>query len=423
MVIHKFGGASIQSVERIKQVAEIIKAQPADETLVVISAMGKTTNALEKIAEAFFDGRKDDAIRLFEQLKNQHLTMAKYLLVLQYNACEARLMDFFTEVEWLLHDKPVRDFDYYYDQIVCCGELLSSSILSYYLLEEKIPNTWVDVRDIFRTDNRFREANLDWEVAGQQIEEHIQPLLKNNGLIITQGFIGSTADNESTTFGREGSDYSAAIFANLLNAQSQTVWKDVPSIMSADPKVFPNAIELYHLNYNEIIEMAYYGAQVIHPKTIKPLFEKQIPLLVKCFLDPSLPGTIINHKLVKNLPPITILKKNQVLMVFQAKDYSFVGEHAVGHLYQQMEKLHLKPNMTQIGAIQFRALYDDDRDDRIEALAHEAAEVFDIELRKGLNMLTIRHYNQETIDLLLAGKQLLLTQKTAETIQVIYFEE
>jgi aspartate kinase len=419
MLVFKFGGASINSIDRIQNVGAIIRQNQSENILIIISAMGKTTNGLEKVAEAFYDRRTQDALGLFEQVKNQHLTTAKYLLVKEYNRCEAKLNDFFTEVEWLLHDKPVRGYDYYYDQIVCCGELLSTCIMSAFLGEIGIKNNWLDVRDVLRTDDNFRDAGIDWDYTETMVEEKVVPLFEQASIVITQGFIGSTSDNESTTLGREGSDYSAAIFANLLNAKSQTIWKDVPSVMNADPKQFDDAVPMPQLSYDEVIEMAYYGAQVIHPKTIKPLYEKNIPLLVKCFLDASLPGTVISKAPVKDLPPVIILKEKQVLINFRSKDYSFVGEHAVAKLYQVMEQLHLKPNMTQSGAISFTALFDD-RDEKLQQLAATAEEIFDVQFRRDLTLLTIRHFNEAITGKLLEGKTPVVTQKTKETVQVVY---
>jgi aspartate kinase len=419
MLVFKFGGASISSVDRIKSVASILGEYSSQKIFIIISAMGKTTNALEKVAEAFYANQKEAALTLFEQVKNQHLTTAKYLLVKEYNKCEARLNDFFTEVEWLLHDKPLRSYDYYYDQIVCCGELLSTCIVSHFLNKSGIDNTWIDVRDVLRTDDDFRDATIDWQYSSARVNKKVKPLFNHNSIVITQGFIGSTQDNESTTLGREGSDYSAAIFANLLDAESQTIWKDVPSVMNADPKLFPDAVTMPALSYEEVIEMAYYGAQVIHPKTIKPLFEKKIPLLVKCFLDTSLPGTVISNTPVKNLPPVIIQKQNQVLMHFKSKDYSFAGEHVVARLFEMMEALHLKPNMTQLGAITWTGIFDD-RAERIQQLALDAEALFDVQLQKGLTILTVRHYTKETIEKLLNGKQPLLSQRTLETAQLVY---
>ena len=418
MEVFKFGGASVNSVERIKNLGNILRQFPSEKMVVVISAMGKTTNALEKVVEAFYNGKKEEALRSFEQVKQQHLTTAKYLLVTHYLACEEQLKDFFTEAEWLLHDKPVRGFDYYYDQVVCVGELISTAIISSYLNEIGIANKWIDVRDIIRTDDNFRDANVDWAITEEKIKAGIVTGFDNCNIVLTQGFIGSTDENESTTLGREGSDYTAAIFANLLNAEQLTIWKDVESVMNADPKQFPDAQPIHELNYNEVIEMAYYGAQVIHPKTIKPLQNKNISLYVRCFLDPSLRGTVINNKPLKKLQPIIVLKEKQVMLEMRSKDFSFVGEHHVGQLYQLFEKLKIKPNLTQNAAISFVAVLDD-RQEKIEQLALEASSIFDVQVKKGLSLVTIRHYNKELFEKLSGGKNILLRQQTPETIQVL----
>jgi aspartate kinase len=418
MKVFKFGGASVNSVDRVKNTGEILKQYSGEKLLVVISAMGKTTNALEKVVEAFYANRKDDALALFEQVKQQHLTTAKYLLVTHYLACEAQLKDFFTEVEWLLHDTPVREFDYYYDQVVCAGELLSTSIVSHYLNEAGIPNKWMDVRDIFRTDDNFRDATIDWNYTSGKVNDTVKPALAGVDIVLTQGYIGSTDENESTTLGREGSDYTAAVFANMLEAENLTIWKDVESVMNADPKKFPEAQPLPELNYNEVIEMAYYGAQVIHPKTIKPLQNKSIPLFVKCFLDPSLPGTIIHNQHLKQLPPVIVLKEKQVMLQLNSKDFSFVGEHHVGQLYHLFEKIKIKPNLTQNGAISFVCVVDD-QGEKTERLAIEAAAIFDTQIMKDLSLLTIRHYTGDSLEKLTAGKTILLKQQTPDTVQVL----
>lgn len=419
MLVYKFGGASVSTIVNIRNAGEIIRTQPNNHhVLTVVSAIGKTTNALENVAHAYYNQNTQQALDLFEVIKQQHLSIAKDLLVNERINCENQLLDFFTEVEWLLHDTPVRHFDYYYDQIVCIGELLSTSIFSHYLTEAGIENTWIDVRDILRTNDNFREAVLDWEYSVLQIEQQILPLFQKSKIVITQGFIGSTTDNESTTFGREGSDYTGAIFANLLNAESLTIWKDVPSVMNADPKQFDFATSLPVLSYDEVIEMAFYGAQIIHPKTIKPIHDKDIPLLVKCFLDPALPGTVISKIKTKIDTPVVILKENQALIKFQSKSYDFVGEQAVSELYQLMKKLFIKPNMTQIGAINFTAVYDN-ISDKVQQLALEADHLFDVQIINNLQMLTIRHYNPEIIETLTANKDILLIQKTTETIQLL----
>lgn len=432
MKVFKFGGASVNSVERIQNLAGIVKQYQQAPLVIIISAMGKTTNALEKVAEAFFDGKKEEALQLFHVIRNNHINTSKYLLVTRFNECLAQLTDFFTEIEWLLHDKPVREYDYYYDQIVCVGELLSTCIISHYLNETGITNQWLDVRDILRTDNNFRDAGVDWETSEERIKMAVGRGLamdsdKNASVIkhlssniyITQGFIGCTDDNESTTLGREGSDYTAAVFANILNAESLSIWKDVEGVMNADPRQFPDAQLIAELSYTEVIEMAYYGAQVIHPKTIKPLQNKQIPLYVKCFVDPALPGTIIHQRNSKDLPPIIVIKQNQALLHLNSQDFSFVEDEPMSVLYKIFGKVKLRPNLIQTGAINVQVCLDY-RTDKVEHLALEAATVFDVQVEKDLNLLTIRHYNKDIVEELTAGKNIILTQRTKETIQVVY---
>ncbi|TDO28121.1 aspartate kinase [Sediminibacterium goheungense] len=419
MKVFKFGGASVNSVERIKNLTGIVKQYQGEQLVIIISAMGKTTNALEKVVEAFYAGKKEEALQLFEIIKNQHLTTAKYLLVTHYNACAAQLNDFFTEVEWLLHDKPVREFDYYYDQVVCAGELLSTCIISHYLNQEKIPNQWADVRDIIRTDDHFRDAGIDWHYTTEKATQCWASVTASHNILITQGFIGSTDENESTTLGREGSDYTAALFANILNAESVTIWKDVEGVMNADPKKFPDAQLISELNFNEVIEMAFYGAQVIHPKTIKPLQNKGIPMYVKCFLDPSLPGTVIHKKNVKNLPPIIVVKENQLLVHLNSRDFSFMGEAPMQQLYSIFAEARVRPNLIQTGAIGVQICMDD-KQDKTEQFASMASTLFDVQLEKNLQLLTIRHYNEPLVATMLEGKEVILTQKTKETVQIIF---
>jgi aspartate kinase len=418
MKVYKFGGASINSIERIRNTGGIIQSAAGEKILVVVSAMGKTTNALEKVTEAFFEGRKDEALELFRLVKQSHLDTLKYLVTVNWQAAENQLKDFFTEIEWLLHDKPVRNYDYYYDQVVCCGELFSSSILFHYLAEKKLNVTWTDVRDILRTDDNFRDAAIDWEYSKQRMEAAVEPLFKNHDIVITQGFIGATDENESTTLGREGSDYTAAIFAYIMNGESVTIWKDVDAVMSADPKKYPAASIIPVLSFTEVIEMAYYGAQVIHPKTIKPLQNKNIPLMVKSFLDPSLPGTLISKENVKSLPPIIVHKEQQVLIHFKSKDFSFVEDKPVQQLHDLFNLVKIKPNLSQNTAISLLCCFDD-HVEKIDQLAVAASMIFDVDLEKNLTLLTIRHYDEETISKLTANRKVLLEQKTVETVQVL----
>src|SRR4051812_35458145 len=414
MQVFKFGGASVNSVERIKNLADILLRYKSENILVVISAMGKTTNALEKVVEAFTGGDKQKALQLFEQVKREHVTIARELILKPVD----QLANFFTEVEWLLHDKPVREFDYYYDQVVCIGELLSTIIVSDYLNEIGITNQWVDVRDIFRTDDNFRDANIDLIFTQGKVDTVIKPLFDKSKIVITQGFIGSTDENESTSLGREGSDYTAAIFANMLNASAQTIWKDVKGVMNADPKQFPEATYISELNYNEVIEMAYYGAQVIHPKTIKPLQNKGIPLYVKCFLDPASAGTIIHNQSVNHLPAIIVVKEKQVLLQLNSQDFSFVGEKPISRLYDILHEIKIKPNLLQTGAVSI-LLCLDDVPEKIEKVAFSASSIFEVEVDKGLSLLTIRHYNEQLVNDMTKNKKVMLRQQSPDTIQLL----
>jgi aspartate kinase len=421
MKIFKFGGASINSFERIQNVGNILSHYENEKILIVISAMGKITNALEKVTEAFYAGRNEEALLLFEKIKDKHVSLIKYAVTQQWEAATNALLNFYTEVEWLLHDKPVRDFNYYYDQIVCAGELLSSTIVSFYLNEEKIKNKWIDVRDLLRTDDNFRDAVVDWEVTKKNTEEKLLPLFEETNIVITQGFIGSTDENESTTLGREGSDYTAAVFGNLLNAENITIWKDVEGVMNADPKEFKDAATITELSYKEVIEMAYYGAQVIHPKTIKPLQNKNIPLYVKSFLDMQVAGTAITNKNPHDLPPIIVYKRNQVLITLESKDFSFVEGEPINKLYEILNHVKIKPNLTQNAAISLFICVDDN-DEKISEFAVLCADFFDVQLEKNLTLLTIRHYTGEYVKKLTEEKKIVLQQKTLDTIQVLMRE-
>jgi aspartate kinase len=418
MKVFKFGGASVNNVERIRNVRAILQSFSDEKIFIVVSAIGKTTNALEKVAEAFYQDGNARALELFAAIKDSHLDMARQLIGETATDTENALKDVFTEVEWLIHDRPVREFNYYYDQIVCCGELLSSIILSGYLNHAGVSNNWIDVRDVLRTDNNFRDAAIDWSYTAQKTAEDILPLFGERNIVVSQGFIGATSENESTTLGREGSDYTAAVFANLLAAESLTIWKDVEGVMNADPKAFPNAVFIRELNYDEVIEMAYYGAQVIHPKTIKPLQNKQIPLYVKCFLDPALPGTVIHNRSLKNLPPIIVLKGQQALLHLHTKDFSFIGEKPIAELYNLLAEIRIKPNLIQTGAVSVHVCIDDAQT-KVEQLGEMAMQNFDVHIERELTMITIRHYTNEVIAEMTGKKNVRLRQQTPETAQFI----
>lgn len=419
MKVFKFGGASLETIERIQQVGKILQAYPEDKLLIVISAMGKTTNELENVAKNFYMRKREIASQLLYNIEQFHLQVAESLLGTPEHPLFIQLQQFFTEAEWTLGEKPLRSYDYYYDQIVGLGELLSTAIVSAYFNHVGITNVWLDVRDVFRTDDNFRDANIDWEVTERQVNEKVLPLFNAVDLVITQGFIGSTDQNESVTLGREGSDYSAAVFANLLNAESQTIWKDVEGLKNADPKLFPNTINIPEIGFNEVIEMAYYGAQVIHPKTIKPLQNKQIPLYVKCFLDKDLPGTVIKGDADGGkLPPLIILKKNQVLITITSRAYDFITEDKISDIYEIFHDKKVKINLTQNAAISFSCCIDNNPE-KIELLIKALHEGFKISYNEGLELLTVRHFKNGLLEELTKGRKILLEQRSDKTVQLI----
>lgn len=420
MKVFKFGGASLESVERIRQVAQIVQSFPDEKLLIVISAMAKTTNELEKVAESFFLRKREIAAQLLFNIEQHHINVAESLLGTREHPLFTQLQQFFTEAEWTLGEKPLRTYDYYYDQLVGLGELLSTAIVSAFFNSIGLNNTWLDVRDVFRTDDNFRDANIDWVYTQRQVTEKVAPLFEKISIVITQGFIGATDQNESVTLGREGSDYSAAVFANMLDAESQTIWKDVEGLKNADPKLFPNTVNIPEISYGEVIEMAYYGAQVIHPKTIKPLQNKQIPLLVKCFLDKNLPGTVIKETAdVRQLPPIIVLKKNQVLLNITSKDYSFITEDKISDIYEIFHALKVKINLMQNGAINFSCCIDNNPE-KIELLIKTLHQQFKIVYNEGLELLTVRYYQTNLLEELSDGHTILLEQRSPATIQRLW---
>lgn len=419
MKVFKFGGASLETIERIQQVGKILQSFPEDKLLIVISAMGKTTNELENVAKNFYMRKREIASQLLYNIEQYHLQVAENLLGTKEHPLFIQLQQFFTEAEWTLGEKPLRTYDYYYDQIVGLGELLSTAIVSAYFNQIGITNVWLDVRDVFRTDDNFRDANIDWEVTQRQVNEKVLPIFNAVDLVIAQGFIGSTDQNESVTLGREGSDYSAAVFANLLNAESQTIWKDVEGLKNADPKLFPNTINIPEIGFNEVIEMAYYGAQVIHPKTIKPLQNKQIPLYVKCFLDKELPGTVIKGDADgRKLPPLIILKKNQVLITITSRAYDFITEDKISDIYEIFHDKKVKINLTQNAAISFSCCIDNNPE-KIELLIKALHGNFKISYNEGLELLTVRHFKNGLLEELTKGRKILLEQRSEKTVQLI----
>jgi aspartate kinase len=419
MKVFKFGGASIETTERARNVVSIVNDFATEKLLIVISAKGKTTNALEKVVEAFFRKEHELALKLLKDIEDDHFNYASELLGTSEPSLVSKLQELFTEIHWVLEEPEGRGYDYYYDQIVSVGELLSTSIIAAYMNQQGLPTEWVDIRDVMKTDNTYRDATIEWDLTQKLASDTFLPKWNKCNIILSQGFIGSTDENNSVTLGREGSDYTAAVMANMLNAESVTIWKDVPSLLNADPKIFPNTVPIEEITFREVIEMAYYGAQVIHPKTIKPLQNKDIPLYVKCFLDKNLQGTLI-HNSEKSIayPPIMVLKTNQVLLQVTTKDYSFITEDNLSRIYTLFHDCKVKINLIQNAAISFVACVDN-QPEKLESLLQALNKEYDVKRNENLFLFTVRHYTQHVLKEELKNRTVLLTQKTRQTIQLV----
>jgi aspartate kinase len=411
--VFKFGGASVQDANSIKNVSHIISKHSSKPLLVVVSALGKTTNAIEKITQHWFKKDTATAISLLHQLKQTHLQIIKDL-----ELDETIVDDLCKQLEDKLNQSPFTIYDFYYDQMVSFGELLSTTIVAAYLQKCSINAHWTDARTLIKTDANYRDVNILWTETEKNVTHNLLPLLNENKIIITQGFIGSTKENFSTTLGREGSDYSASIFSYCLNAESMSIWKDVPGVMNADPKQFADAEIISELSYYESIEMTFYGAKVIHPKTIKPIQNKKIPLHVRSFIDSDKMGTTIfeTDKFIP-YPAIKVLKENQVLMSIQTRDFSFIGEKHLQKIFEVFATYRIRMNVMQNGAISFSCCVD--ANDRINEVVDALHFEFKVLLNEGLELATIRHYNDSTIAELTNGKEILVEQKSRHTIQFV----
>lgn len=416
MQVFKFGGASVKDPQGVINLANIIRQHGHMPLLVVVSAMGKTTNLLETLLHAFVN-RQEDTLDILAQVKNYHYAIAAELFQDPSHPVHDELSNLFVEIEWILEEDPQDPYDYLYDQIVSVGELLSTKIVSHYLNMQDIPNTWLDARSYVATDNNHRDATVNWEETQQRITADIPRLLATQ-LVITQGFIGSTSENFTTTLGREGSDYSAAIFASCLDAESVTIWKDVPGVLNADPKWFDDTELIPELSYLDAIELTYYGATVIHPKTIKPLQNKNISMYVRSFIEHANGGTCI-RKTKEALPiPSFIFKVNQVLVSVLPRDFSFIVEDNLSDIFKLFHKHKIKINMMHNSAVSFSVSIDD-TGDNVQALIGELKERFQAESRSGLELITIRYYNQSTIDRVLIDKQIIMELKDSYTCQLL----
>lgn len=411
MKVFKFGGASVKDPKAIRNMASIIKANGDSQLLIVISAMGKTTNALEKIVALQRQGVAFE--KELSDIQEYHFNIMNDLFVRDQPIFKT-ITDQFHKIK----EEAIKDnsYDQVYDQVVSMGEVISTLIISDYLKQENAGVQWIDARKVICTDNNFREGKVDWEKSKVKIQALGDKL--TNSTFVTQGFVGGTEDGLTTTLGREGSDYSAAIFASCLKAESVTIWKDVPGVMNADPKRLPAAIVFDELPFKEAAEMTYYGASVIHPKTIKPLANHGIPLLVKNFDNPLLPGTVIKETKLDHIPPLIVFKDNQCLISCKVTDYSFVDENQLSTIFGIVSTMHMKINLMQNSAISFSFCVDY-REDKIIKLIDLLGKHFEVYYNTGLTLITVKNYDRQTFEEYRQKKGVILEQSSRSTLQVL----
>ena len=421
MRVFKFGGASLKDADGFRNVASIIKDENQNDLVVTISAIGKTTNALEEALNLYFK-KEDGAAEVLESIRNVHFEILNELFDDIPDGLAEQLDNVLNRILEIIAKPPVDHYDYMYDQIVSKGEFLSTHILAALLYSMDITCHWMDVRNLIRTDNTYREAKVDWETTEEQITTIIKPII-GKGVILTQGFIGGTPENFATTLGREGSDFSAAIFAFCLDADSVTIWKDVTGVLNTDPRFFSDATHIPKLSYKEAIEMTYYGAKVIHPKTIKPLQNKDIPLIVRSFIDRSNPGTIISSETNPGfLPPVLVKKKNQVLIHIATRDFSFIAEDNLGLIFSVLAKFRIKVNMMQNMAISFSICVDNDPR-KIKSLQDKLSDNFEVKLNEGLSLYSLRHYNENLINSIIKDRKVWAEERIRNTVQLVVSDE
>jgi aspartate kinase len=416
MKVFKFGGASVKDASSVKNVARILSEYKQDKLFVVISAMGKTTNALEAFTRALYHDLAQAEAHL-KEIKDYHFQMLHELFDDPSHAVFTDLHNAFVELEWLLDEQPEQPYEFTYDQAVSVGEVFSTKIVSHYLNHMGIANLWVDVRDFLRTDNNYREAKVDWDETNKLFASASKNYFNQHPICITQGFIGGTSENFTTTLGREGSDYTASIIAYLCNAEQVTIWKDVAGVMSADPKKFSEAMLIPHLSYHDAVELTYYGATVIHPKTIKPIQNKHIPLYVRSFINYHEPGTVINDEQASNMQACIIHKPEQVLLSLSGKDFSFIVEHNISKIFSVLADFRIKVNLMQNSALSFSLCID--HTNKLNALIEQFSHDFYVRYNNDVELYTIRHYNSEAIEKLSKDKLIILEQRSRNTLQLI----
>ena len=421
MQVFKFGGASVKDADSVKNVASILKNHANQSTIVVISAMGKTTNKLEELVNAYFY-KEGDIQLILSELKTYHLSILNQLIPNKDHSIYNDIENVFVDLLWALEEEPSSTYNHHYDQMVSQGEVLATKIVSGYLNEVGIKNKWMDARGIIQTDNSYREGKIDYELSEKLVKTDLLPLFNSFNIVVTQGFIGGTSENFTTTLGREGSDYTAALLAYFTDAEKVIIWKDVPGVLNADPKYFKNTKKIDELTYHDAIELTYFGASVIHPKTIKPLQNKNIPLLVKSFIKPEDAGTIIKESDKRNNVPSYIFKTNQILLSIQPKDFSFIAEDNLGAIFTLFSKHNVHVNMMQNSAISFSVCMDDDNH-KLEPLLNDLQEHFKVLYNKNVQLMTIRNYDQETIAKLSADKIIIIEQRSRNTHQMVMKED
>ena len=414
MQILKFGGASVKDAQGVKNLKKVLEITGTKETLIIASAMGKTTNALEKVIQNYYNA-KHELQSSIQEVKKYHNCILLDLFEDVKHPVFEKISKLFEELNDFYRRNKSPNYNFIYDQTIGYGELVSTTIISYYLNDQGVKNTWMDVRELIKTNKNYRNAKVKWDITLANIKKAAKP----KELIVSQGFIASDDNNFTTTLGREGSDYSAAIFAYCLSAKSVTVWKDVPGILNADPRYFENSTLLKSLSYEEAIELSYYGASVIHPKTLQPLKLKEIPLHVKSFTNPNKPGTIVGKGL-KLKPNITCytLRKNQTLLTVSSLDFSYIMEENIIHIFNLLELSKMKINLVQNSAISFNVCVENNFD-KLDLLSQQLKAKYNLKIDKNVNIFTLRNYTTNSIIEIEKNRTVLLKQITSKIVQIV----